>query len=182
MRLTVERDGRTVDVDVAADLATVRVGDRTFPVKVVRRAPTRVDLEIDGEVVVVANWPEHLASPPGPVEVNGERWTVSVKVGAGAPSRPEAPPDAAPPSAPRAEPAARPGSTPVVPPMPGRVVELRVAEGDAVTKGTVLLVLEAMKMRNEVTAPVDGVVRDVRVREGTNVRAREAMLVLAPGK
>jgi glutaconyl-CoA/methylmalonyl-CoA decarboxylase subunit gamma len=72
------------------------------------------------------------------------------------------------------------GSIPILPPMPGRVVELRVHDGEAVAKGAVLLVLEAMKMRNEVTAPADGVVRDVRVREGANVRARETMLVLVP--
>jgi len=64
--------------------------------------------------------------------------------------------------------------------MPGRVVEVKVREGEAVVKGAVLLVLEAMKMRNELTSPIDGVVRDLRVREGANVRARELMLVLVP--
>ena len=184
MRLTVERDGKAVAVDVSDDLATVRVGERTYPVKIVARSPTRVDLEIGGEVVAVANWPEHFAGPPGPVDVNGERWSVTVRAeglgGAVLPTRlptPNTPPAPAPlgPAA-----SAPVGSTPVVPPMPGRVVELRVREGQAVTKGQVLLVLEAMKMRNEVTAPVDGVVRELRVREETNVRARETMLLLVP--
>ncbi len=65
--------------------------------------------------------------------------------------------------------------------MPGRVVELKVHEGDRVRQGTVLLVLEAMKMRNEVTSPLDGTVRDLKVSEGSSVRAREAMLYIAPG-
>ncbi|MGA7649687.1 MAG: biotin/lipoyl-containing protein, partial [Thermoplasmata archaeon] len=69
---------------------------------------------------------------------------------------------------------------PVVPSMPGRVIELRVAEGDRVTKGQTLLVLEAMKMRGEVTSPADGVVRDVRVSAGTNARAKEPMMWIRP--
>ena len=186
MRLTVELDGRPTVVDVADDLTTVRVGERSYPVTVVARGPLRVELEIGGQTVVVAGWPEHEPSPPGPVDVNGERWRAAVRTegptgrpgGAGpaapAPTGALAAPSSGPPAATIA------GATPVVPPMPGRVVELRVHDGEAVTKGTVLLVLEAMKMRNEVTAPVDGVVRDVRVRDGANVRARETMLVLAP--
>ncbi len=53
-------------------------------------------------------------------------------------------------------------------------------EGDRVRTGTVLLVLEAMKMRNEVTSPADGIVRNLRVSEGSSVRAREPMLRIAP--
>jgi biotin carboxyl carrier protein len=64
--------------------------------------------------------------------------------------------------------------------MPGRVVEIRVKVGEEVTKGQVLLVLEAMKMRNEVLAPVPGVVATLRVEVGTNVRAGEPMVLLRP--
>jgi glutaconyl-CoA/methylmalonyl-CoA decarboxylase subunit gamma len=180
-RLTVELDGRTTVVEVADDLATVRVGERSYPVRVVRAGPNRVELEIGGETVVVDGWPEGQSSPPGPVDVNGARLPASVRLDAGpreprAPGAPGLPP--APPAAPPAPPSG--AGVPVVPPMPGRVLEVRVREGEAVAKGTVLLVLEAMKMRNEVTAPVDGVVRELRVREGASVRARETMLVLVP--
>ncbi len=64
--------------------------------------------------------------------------------------------------------------------MPGKVIELRVAEGDRVEAGTVLLVLEAMKMRNEITSPSAGIVRGVRVAAGANARAKEPMLFVAP--
>ncbi|HXQ93997.1 MAG TPA: acetyl-CoA carboxylase biotin carboxyl carrier protein subunit, partial [Thermoplasmata archaeon] len=60
------------------------------------------------------------------------------------------------------------------------VVELRVREGESVVKGQVLLVLEAMKMRNEVVAPVAGRVASLPVQVGSNVRAREPLAVLAP--
>ena len=186
MRLTVELDGKPTVVDVSDDLGKVTVGERSYPVRVLARSPLRVELEIGGESVVVAGWPDHAAAPPGPVDVNGERRGVLVRVESsgppGAPALRAAGPvpgaGAAPAGAP--SPTVAPGSTPILPPMPGRVVEVRVREGERVTKGTVLLVLEAMKMRNEVTAPVDGVVTDLRAQEGMNVRARETMLVLVP--
>jgi biotin carboxyl carrier protein len=64
--------------------------------------------------------------------------------------------------------------------MPGKVIEVRVKEGERVRKGDVLLVLEAMKMRNELTSPADGVVRGLRVSAGGNARAREPMMFIAP--
>ncbi len=181
MRLTVELGGRTTVVDVADDLASVRVGERSYPVRVVARTPLRVELEIAGESVVVEGWPEHEAAPPGPLDVNGERETAGVRldVGAKAAGVPLPRPSEGTPPAPPA-PAAPAHGAAIVPPMPGKVVEVRVKDGERVAKGAVLLVVEAMKMRNEVTSPVDGVVRDLAVKEGSNVRAREAMLVVAP--
>lgn len=142
-----------------------------------RRSPTLVELEIAGERVLVENWPEHFAEPPGPVDVNGERWSVRIER-SGSTAAPPAlarpvPAPAAPPSAPAPPPG---GGLPIVPPMPGKVIELRVKEGDRVRKGDVLLVLEAMKMRNELTSPAAGVVRGVAVAPGTNARAKEPML------
>jgi biotin carboxyl carrier protein len=64
--------------------------------------------------------------------------------------------------------------------MPGRVIEVRVKDGDQVRKGDVLLVLEAMKMRNEIVSPVEGVVRGLRVAAGSNARAKEPMLYVVP--
>ena len=68
--------------------------------------------------------------------------------------------------------AARGGETLTVevrPPMPGRVVRLPAREGAAVRRGQVLAVLEAMKMQNEIVAPVDGVVESVTVKEGESI-------------
>jgi biotin carboxyl carrier protein len=55
--------------------------------------------------------------------------------------------------------------------MPGRVVRVLVAKGDNVRKGAGLLILEAMKMENEIVAPADGVVDDVFVTPGQTVES-----------
>jgi glutaconyl-CoA/methylmalonyl-CoA decarboxylase subunit gamma len=180
-RLTVVRDGKPATIEVAPDLSTVRVGDGTFPVTVVARSSGRVELEIGGERVVVDGWPESEPTPTHPVTVDGEAWTIAVEVdrASGSPSVPAAP--AARGGAGGPPPPAVADGVPVIPPMPGRVVELRVREGEAVSKGAVLLILEAMKMRTEVTSPVEGTVRGLRVGPGTNARAKEPMLFVAPG-
>ncbi|MGI0130328.1 MAG: biotin/lipoyl-containing protein [Thermoplasmata archaeon] len=182
MRITIERDAKTASVEVTGPPDAVTVGAERYPVTVVRATATSVELEIAGERVVVENWPEHFPEPPGPVDVNGERWTVGVERGsvtATAGEALKAPPPAPAYSLPAAKPPSRAG-TPLVPPMPGRVIEVRVKEGDRVHKGDLLLVLEAMKMRNELTSPADGVVRGLAVSAGANARAKEPMLFIVP--
>jgi len=67
---------------------------------------------------------------------------------------------------------------PVKAPMPGLVVSLPVGEGQAVKKGDVLLILESMKMQNELKAPRDGVVMRLRVQPGDSVEQRQNLLTL----
>jgi biotin carboxyl carrier protein len=62
--------------------------------------------------------------------------------------------------------------------MPGRVVRLLVAEGDRVIPGQGLVVLEAMKMQNEIAASREGVVRRLTAQEGKVVAAGELLCVL----
>ena len=64
-------------------------------------------------------------------------------------------------------------------PMPGKVVELRIAEGDVVQAGQVLLIMEAMKMEHSVTAPQDGTVVQVTVAAGDQVDADALLVVVA---
>ena len=66
----------------------------------------------------------------------------------------------------------------VRPPMPGRLVRLAVAAGMAVRRGQPVAVLEAMKMQNEIPAPADGVVQEVRVKEGESIPADRVIVVL----
>jgi biotin carboxyl carrier protein len=68
----------------------------------------------------------------------------------------------------------------VKPPMPGKVVEIRVKEGQAVAEGDVLVVLEAMKMQNDLKSPMAGTVRRVHVQDGTNVEASTVLLEIEP--
>ena len=77
----------------------------------------------------------------------------------------------------KVEPAAAGGT--VVAPMPGTVLQVTVNTGDNVTKGQTLLVLEAMKMENEIMAPADGVVQEVNVTQGVSVNAGDILIVLS---
>ena len=68
----------------------------------------------------------------------------------------------------------------LVAPMPGRVLEIRAAVGDTVTKGQTMLLLEAMKMEHHMTAPFDGTVTEVRVATGDQVDNGSVLLVIHP--
>ena len=63
-------------------------------------------------------------------------------------------------------------------PMPGKIIEVKVAVGQAVKAGDTLLILEAMKMQNEIAAPADGTVKAVNVSAGQSVKVRESMVIL----
>jgi len=67
----------------------------------------------------------------------------------------------------------------IVASMPGKVAILRVKPGDHVQAGNVLLILESMKMENEITSPTNGVVREVKVSEGAAVNIGEIMLIIS---
>ena len=60
----------------------------------------------------------------------------------------------------------------------GKVVKVMVKAGDAVKQGDILLILEAMKMENEIKSPADGVVQEVVVSEGSRVAEGETMVVV----
>ncbi|MCD4847642.1 MAG: biotin/lipoyl-binding protein [Candidatus Aegiribacteria sp.] len=63
-------------------------------------------------------------------------------------------------------------------PMPGLVVEINVNEGDQVKAGDTLLVLEAMKMQNEIAAPASGIILNISVKSGATVNSGDDLLVL----
>lgn len=91
---------------------------------------------------------------------------------------------AAPASAPAAAPAAAPaqsapaGGESVNSPMPGNILDVKVANGAAVKKGDVLMILEAMKMENEIVAPCDGTVT-VAVTKGAAVETGTLLCTIA---
>ena len=120
------------------------------------------------------------------ITVNGVAYEVEVEeVAAGEASAPAAAaPKAAPkaaapatkPAAPKAAPVAN--GTKVNAPMPGTILDVKVAQGQAVKKGDVLLILEAMKMENEILAPQDGTMAQVTVSKGASVNSGDALVVL----
>ncbi len=65
-------------------------------------------------------------------------------------------------------------------PMPGLVVKMAVEEGQQVKTGDVLVILESMKMQNELKSPQDGVIGEVQVAQGDSVELKQAMLTILP--
>ena len=100
------------------------------------------------------------------VNVNGTAYEVEIEEMAGAPV---AAPVAAPAAAPA--PAASGAGESINAPMPGNILTVNVGAGDTVKKGQVLMVLEAMKMENEIMAPRDGKVTAVAVAKGAAVES-----------
>lgn len=70
------------------------------------------------------------------------------------------------------------GAARVTAPMTGSIVEVRCQPGDTVTEGQVVLVIESMKMNNELRSPADGVVETVPVKPGQRVKAGELLVAL----
>jgi len=68
------------------------------------------------------------------------------------------------------------GSGIIEAPMAGKVIELKLNVGDSVTKGAVALIVEAMKMQNEINCPLDGMVKNIHVKVGDSVEAGQKLI------
>lgn len=115
------------------------------------------------------------------VNVNGTDYEITLEEVTGAEAaKPAAAPAPAPASAPAPAPAPAPaaGGEKIVSPMPGNILNVNVKVGDAVKKGQVLLILEAMKMENEIMAPKDGTVTSVNVQKGSTVESGALLVTL----
>ena len=119
------------------------------------------------------------------VEVNGTPYNVEFEKPISKPktisvvNKPAAAPSTgpAPANKPAAAPAAAGGAT-VNSPLPGVVLEIKVKDGDKVTKGQVIMVLEAMKMENAIEAPCDGTIT-VKAQKGDSVLEGATLAVIA---
>ena len=117
------------------------------------------------------------------ITVNGTAYDVAVEEVSGGSAPAAAPaPKAAPAAAPA--PAASPkasgaaGSIVVSSPMPGKILNIKSSVGASVKRGEVILILEAMKMENEVVAPEDGTVASINVAAGDSVEAGDTLATL----
>lgn len=118
-----------------------------------------VGIEEIGEQASAPAAPQPVKSAPKPV--------------APAPTAPAAKPAA--PSAPPAD----AGAGTIVAAMPGTITDVKVTPGAAVKRGETVLILEAMKMENEIQAPVDGTVSSIEVEKGATVNAGMTLMVIA---
>jgi len=114
------------------------------------------------------------------VKVNGKTYKVELQ-GIDEIVTKDAPAVAA--SAPKAEakaaaPVASGEGKPLPSPIQGTVVDIKVKSGDTVKKGQVLLIIEAMKLENEVVSPSEGVIGDVLVTKGASVSAKQTLLTI----
>lgn len=114
------------------------------------------------------------------VNVNGTSYEVTLEQVSADAAQTAAPAPAAAPAAPAAPaPAAAPASgEKIESPMPGNILSVNVANGQAVKKGDVLMILEAMKMENEIVAPCDGTVASLSVAAGATVESGSLLCVI----
>ena len=118
------------------------------------------------------------------ITVNGKAYDVAVEeldanAAPAAVSAPKAAAPAAPASPAKEAPAAAKGEgDEVCAPMPGTVLDVKVSKGDTVSKGQVIMILEAMKMENDIVATCDGTVTSVLAKKGDQVDSGDALATI----
>jgi biotin carboxyl carrier protein len=153
-----------LDVRQVQEGVAVRLDDREFLVDLLRVNAGLYSLIIDGrsfEIDVLETEGAHV------VLVNGQPFRVEIQDEQERRLRAAA-----------GKGEARVGKRVVTAPMPGKVVKLLVKPGDAVSPGDGVIVVEAMKMENELKAPAAGTVREIRVEEGRAVGGGDVLVVI----
>ncbi len=133
----------------------ITVDGKTHDVELIARTPQSISFSVNGKT--------HSASITTPIDVlraRAETSHAAIAVNAAAPT-------------PRALSAGA-----VAAPMPGIITKLLCTKGDSVKRGQPLLVIEAMKMENNISAPADGVVADIHVAAGGEVKKGQELLTL----
>jgi biotin carboxyl carrier protein len=146
----------TLDVSSNGKTFALTLDDKTIHAEVAHAESDRLDLLIDGKRVTA-----YVSSDNARrwVTVNGQTFVLTKSSGA-----------------PRGGHGHHHAAGELTAPMPGQIRTLNIREGEAVTKGQTLLVLEAMKMEIRVQAPMDGVVKRLSVKQGQTVE-REQVLI-----
>ena len=156
------------EYDVQPSGDSVTIGETTYAIRVVR-ADNIVTVYVNEKPFAVqlpATLPEE-----GPVAilVDAKEYEAELKGKAAARPKPKA-----------AAKKAKGGTGAVHSQMTGRVIRVEVKAGDTVKEGDILLVVEAMKMENEIAAPVAGTVKDVAVAAGARVAEGDLLLTIEP--
>ncbi|MCH7953089.1 MAG: biotin/lipoyl-binding protein [Chloroflexi bacterium] len=156
------------EFDAQPTAETVTVNGESFNIRIVRHEKT---------LTVYVNEKPFAVQLPDPLPEDGvidllvDAKTYAVEASGAAAAAPR-------PKAARKSSAAATGA--VVSQMTGRIVRIDVKTGDEVSEGDVLLVIEAMKMENEITAPVSGTIKEIDVSAGARVSDGDTLLVIEP--
>lgn len=156
MKITL--DNATLDLTPTGKSYRATVGDRTVEVEVLRAKDGKLDLLIDGERVTAYVSSENTKRW---VTVNGQTFVLTKSSGAR-----------------KSGGGHHHAAGELTAPMPGQVRAVNVSEGDAVTKGQILLLLEAMKMEIRIQAPMDGIVKSLAVKTGQTVEREQILIVI----
>ncbi|MDX2042294.1 MAG: acetyl-CoA carboxylase biotin carboxyl carrier protein subunit [Acidobacteriota bacterium] len=165
MKLQIEIDGQSKEAEFVTvnGLAQLKLGEQTHSAEVSQPEPDFYVVQLNNRVYRCAV--DKLPTGDTEIVVNGKRFPVKVRdkkhlrgnvgvdTGAG-------------------------GKATLVSPMPGKIVRVLLAVGDEVTANQGVLVVEAMKMQNEVQSPKAGKVAELRVTEGQTVNAGETLAVI----
>ena len=158
-------DGQEFEVQPGAD--SVGIGGRDYPVRIVRQGDILTVYVNERPYQVQPLAP--VAEGPAKVLVDAKEYEVELK-GAAAVRRPAA-------GAPK-RPSPPGGAGAITSQMTGRIIRVNVEPGQQVTEGDVLLIIEAMKMENEVLAPAAGTVKEVAVAAGARVSEGDLLVIL----
>ena len=187
-KLTVNRT--TIDVEVEGPtegILTITIGEASFPVQVADGDSASGKFTVTvGDMKHTIHLTPSSDSSDFSLTVDKESYTANLKPEFDTVSRGIRPttisstPSTYAPTTPAPAPAIRapaePGS--VTAPLPGRVLDVRVKEGTVIKTGDVLLVLEALKMANEIRAPQDGTIAKIHVEAGTAVEKGQPMITI----
>ena len=163
MKFSFDHNAETISIDLTPTGKTYRatIGERMVDVEVLEAKEGKLDFLIDGQRV-----PAYVSSE------NAKRWvtidgqTVVLTKSSGARKGGHGHPHVA---------------EELTAPMPGQVRALNVGQGDTVTKGQTLLVLEAMKMEIRIHAPQDGIVKKLFIKQGQTVEREQVLIEIDEG-
>lgn len=162
MKLTLDYNGQSFPLDLAptGKAYTIEVDGVRHLVEIIRAQNGRLDIRLSAPTSVIT---AHISTDGVKrwVTINGRTYLLTKSTGgrrAGGPGHH--------------------GAGELTAPMPGQVRALSVNEGEPVTRGQTLLLLEAMKMEIRVQAPADGIVKSLRVKQGQTVERDQVLIVI----
>jgi biotin carboxyl carrier protein len=170
MKFKAQIDGK--DLDVTASPEVVSIDSENFETVVTKNSEYRRTVQVGNKTYEVNISQKDIEGGKIVLEIAGDRVEVAfsdVTKGGGVARKAKPKKEAK---------HAAAGGGGLAAPMPGKIVNVLVAPGDAVVAGQVMVLLEAMKMENELTSTTDGVVKEVLIEKGDTVNGGQMLVVV----